>query len=245
MKTRDSCTLLFLTENFTSDQVPESGKETCRNWFFKIASIRELIPRFLVETAILKCYSYLTNREYTQALIRLTKMVRGIGDPLVAAYARAYLCRVGMAVAPESTTHLMPNFTDYLSTLSQLNADSVQNVLAVQRLNLTAYLNLFVPAVEWILQCIAHQAPEVDGCGVCGCGHSSYWTLSAWPITPAASPHVEGILHSCSEKSGGVLACSWCVVYMGVVTLAGVSHMQSHNVWKAFCTHLVSREEGV
>lgn len=51
-----------------------------------------------------------------------------------------------------------------------MNADSVQNVLAVQRLNLTAYLNLFVPAVEWILQCIAHQAPEVDGCGVCGCG---------------------------------------------------------------------------
>jgi len=151
---------VMLPENFTSDQVPESGKETCRNWFFKIASIRELIPRFLVETAILKCYSYLTNREYTQALIRLTKMVRGIVDPLVAAYARAYLCRVGMAVAPDSTTHLMPNFTDYLSTLSQLNADSVQNVLAVQRLNLTAYLNLFVPAVEWILQCIAHQAPE-------------------------------------------------------------------------------------
>lgn len=33
-------------------------------------------------------------REYSKALIRLTKMIRGIGDPLVAAYARCYLCRV-------------------------------------------------------------------------------------------------------------------------------------------------------
>lgn len=73
-----------------------------------------------VETAVLKCYSFLTNREYTQALIRLTRMVRGIGDPLVAVYARAYLCRVGMSIAPDSRSHLMPNFTDYLATLSQV-----------------------------------------------------------------------------------------------------------------------------
>lgn len=73
-----------------------------------------------VEAAILKCYSFLTNREFTQALIRLTKMIRGIGDPLVACYARAYLCRVGLFVAPNARTHLMPNFTDYLSTVQQV-----------------------------------------------------------------------------------------------------------------------------
>ena len=68
----------------------------------------------------MKCYSFLTNQEYTQALIRLTRMVRGIGDPLVAVYARAYLCRVGMSIAPESRMHLIPNFTDYLTTFSQV-----------------------------------------------------------------------------------------------------------------------------
>ena len=79
----------------------------------------------------MKCYSFLTNKEYTQALIRLTKMVRGIGDPLVAGYARAYLCRVGMSIAPESRMHLLPNFTDYLSTYSQVFITQSSSLLSL------------------------------------------------------------------------------------------------------------------
>ncbi|PIK41137.1 putative UPF0505 protein C16orf62 [Apostichopus japonicus] len=150
----------MLPENFTPEQVPESAKETCRNWFFKIASIRELIPRLYVEAAILKCYSFLTTGEYSQALNRLTTQIRGIGDPLVAIYGRAYLSRVGMAVAPQVKSHHINNLYDFINSFSQLDSDTVQNVLAMQRLDMPSYLHLYSPALDWLLQCIAFKAAE-------------------------------------------------------------------------------------
>ncbi|XP_062589752.1 VPS35 endosomal protein-sorting factor-like [Saccostrea cucullata] len=149
-----------LPDNFTPDMVSEGAKETCRNWFFKIASIRELIPRFYVEVAILKCYSFLNAGEYNEALSRLADMIRGIGDPLVAIYARCYLSRVGILVAPQIRDHLMPCFDDFLSTYSQVQSDTVQNTLAVQKVEMPKYLTLFSPALDWLLQCLANKSSE-------------------------------------------------------------------------------------
>lgn len=105
------------------DMVLESAKETCRNWFYKIASIRELVPRLYIEMAILKSYSFLTTSEFSAALMRLTRMIRGIGHPLVAIYARCYLCRVGMAISTPHTdrTYLSENFKDFMLSYSQVS----------------------------------------------------------------------------------------------------------------------------
>uniref|UniRef100_A0AAR2JFR4 VPS35 endosomal protein-sorting factor-like n=1 Tax=Pygocentrus nattereri TaxID=42514 RepID=A0AAR2JFR4_PYGNA len=83
-----------IPDSFSVEDVNDTAKETCLNWFFKIASIRELIPRLYVEAAILKCNRFLNKTGIQETLPRLTAMIRGIGDPLVAVYARAYLCRV-------------------------------------------------------------------------------------------------------------------------------------------------------
>ncbi|XP_069503258.1 VPS35 endosomal protein-sorting factor-like isoform X2 [Ambystoma mexicanum] len=149
-----------LADNFTLENVNDTAKETCLNWFFKIASIRELVPRFYVEAAILKCNKFLSTVGFAECLQRLTSMIRGIGDPLVAIYARAYLCRVGMAVAPQLKESLNKNFFDFLLTFMQVHGDTVQNQLVVQCVEIPLYLTLYSPAIDWILQCIAYRAPE-------------------------------------------------------------------------------------
>ncbi|XP_018423398.1 PREDICTED: UPF0505 protein C16orf62-like [Nanorana parkeri] len=149
-----------LPANFTPDHVNETAKETCLNWFFKIASIRELIPRFYVEVAILECNKFLSKTGISESLHRLTSMIKGIGDPLVSVYARAYLCRVGIEVAPHLKDNLNQNVFDFLLTFKQIHSDMVQNQLVIQAVEIPIYLTLYSPAIDWMLKCITYRAPE-------------------------------------------------------------------------------------
>ena len=151
---------LPLPKKFTPDMVSESAKETCKNWFYKTASIRELIPRIYVEMALLKCYNFLSVVEYDSALERLARMIRGVGNPLVATYCRAYLCRKGMEVAPTSRKHLMSLFEDFCFAFGQLAKDAQRDFMSEFALTYEQYINLYVPGLEWILQCVAHHSSD-------------------------------------------------------------------------------------
>uniref|UniRef100_A0A8C1X1M5 VPS35 endosomal protein-sorting factor-like n=1 Tax=Cyprinus carpio TaxID=7962 RepID=A0A8C1X1M5_CYPCA len=188
--------------------LPSLSKETCLNWFFKIASIRELVPRLYVEAALLKCNRFLTKSGIQETLQRLTAMIRGIGDPLVAVYARAYLCRVGMEVAPHLKDSLNKNFFDLLATFRQIHGESVQNQLAQQRVEIPIYLTLYSPAIHWILQCVAYRAPEVlltemmDRCKKLGNNalllNSVMWAFRAEFVAMRATDFI-GMIKDCDE----------------------------------------------
>uniref|UniRef100_A0A8D9ESI6 UPF0505 protein C16orf62 n=1 Tax=Cacopsylla melanoneura TaxID=428564 RepID=A0A8D9ESI6_9HEMI len=149
-----------LPDNFTSKMVPEAAKETCRNWFFKIASIRELVPRILVEASLLKCYKFLTDGEAPLALSRLSRMVRGIGDPLVAAYARCYLCRVASTMGLDQ--FFLNNFNEFLTTYPHLHNKCVLGDLIVQKIDMSTYMSLYSPALEYILSVRHYSSSHLD-----------------------------------------------------------------------------------
>ncbi|KAK8752221.1 hypothetical protein OTU49_012574, partial [Cherax quadricarinatus] len=151
------------SENFPvggSDTGKLEAQETTRNWFYKVASIRELLPRLYLEAALLPCYSLINVQEGEQALSRLSRMIRGIGDPLMAAYARMYVCRMGFVIAPTLTQHISESIEDFLHALKQglwpegeadMNMGEDKDSLAAR---------VFFPPLEWMMQCLASCAPH-------------------------------------------------------------------------------------
>lgn len=140
--------------------IPESAKETCLNWFHKIASIRELLPRLYVEMSLIRCYKFINPKEIDVALQRISNMIRGIGDPLVASYARCYLIRVGIGVS-SNRDYMKEGFMDFLATYHTIFNTSIRAELLKQNIDLTIYLSLYNPALDWTMQNISSIASDV------------------------------------------------------------------------------------
>lgn len=147
-----------LPDDFTANDIPLSAKETCRNWFYKSACIRELLPRVYIEIALFKCYRFLTDADLPAILTRLGSIIRGIGDPLVSCYARTYLVVVGKEVAPQLTQHAIVLLQDILFSFSVLREPLMVAEMEKRKISEKAYIYLLSPGIEWVLKCVGRNA---------------------------------------------------------------------------------------
>ena len=61
--------------------IPESAQEICRNWLLKISSIRELIPRTVIETTLLRLHFFMDSGvNAKKVLYRLSRSNRCFGE---------------------------------------------------------------------------------------------------------------------------------------------------------------------
>eukprot|EP00250_Pteridium_aquilinum_P035393 c9320_g1_i1 orf=620-3430(-) len=152
----------LLPENFTADDVRQEAKDTCSNWFYKIGSIHELIPRIYLEIAILRCMHFLQKDPPISAFQRLNMMIRGLADPLAAAYARLYLARKGQSIIPHETGYLIMGLDDYLLLYRRVLSGDLDRTILRSGLNRQAYASLVEPVFELYLQYICAFANKEE-----------------------------------------------------------------------------------
>ncbi|CAD6191742.1 unnamed protein product [Caenorhabditis auriculariae] len=141
-----------LPPNFSSDQVPPLAKETARHWFLKVSDIKELVPRFYVESCLIACLRFLDSGTLRINLERLASMCSKLNQDVTAGYARAYICKICISIDPANR---LPHWR-VLNDWFQINGVK-EEIPGTTSLVLSGS-RVISPAVEWILQCATYGA---------------------------------------------------------------------------------------
>lgn len=149
-----------LLSTFKASDIPVSAKETCRNWFYKTACIRELLPRIYIEITLFKCYRFLTDSDFPAILSRLASIIRGIGDPLVSFYCRTFLIVTGNKVCPEISQYTINMAQDMMISYQIFREPYYNELLSKRHVTHIEYMLSLSPAVEWLIKVIANKATK-------------------------------------------------------------------------------------
>ena len=148
----DGTFVCVLPPGFTSADIRQDAKDTCVNWFYKIGAIRDLLPRIYMETALLKCYHFLQPGPPSPQVARLIAMIRGLGDPLAAAYARCFLARRAAALLRGDSALLEQLLAELLTSYTAIASNPGAYAAANDAsLGEGDYIALMEPPLEWML----------------------------------------------------------------------------------------------
>lgn len=153
-------TLVHLPGNFQATEICAEAKETCYNWFCKVGSIRELLPRIYLELAICHCWRFLSEQPANN-LPRLVMMARGIADPLASFYCRLYLAHCAQKLPQRDIGHLIISMNDMKTLLMNgahvASAEKPSGALSGTR---SSKLGLMEPAIEYVMKCLFKESCE-------------------------------------------------------------------------------------
>ncbi|KAL3322452.1 hypothetical protein AABB24_039852 [Solanum stoloniferum] len=155
-------TLVHLPGNFQATEICAEAKETCYNWFCKVGSIRELLPRIYLELAICHCRRFLSEQPANN-LPRLVMMARGIADPLASFYCRLYLAHCAQKLPQRDIGHLIISMNDMKTLLMNgahiASAEKPSGALSGTR---SSKLGLMEPAIEYVMKCLFKESCELQ-----------------------------------------------------------------------------------
>ena len=140
---------------------------------YKIACIRELLPRIFLDIAVLKSYRFLVPAEEYPAIIdRIGSTIRGLSNPVVSSYARSYLIAISREVFHSLGDPSFPPATcawsplslaeDTLISLSSIRSPNFVAMLKKNRMTQGRCLVVLRPALDWIMSAAAKHCSEVE-----------------------------------------------------------------------------------
>ncbi|VYS48702.1 unnamed protein product [Arabidopsis thaliana] len=147
----DGTVICALPNDFQSSDICLEARETCYNWFCKVGSVRELLPRIYLELAILPCWRFLINQPM-EVLDRLVMMVRGLADPLTSLYCRLYKVHRMQKFGFCSSGYLIKCIKDIEDVLAPVLVDKEGYSYITDDKKLL--FSLVEPAIEYIMKCL-------------------------------------------------------------------------------------------
>ncbi|CAH8347235.1 unnamed protein product [Eruca vesicaria subsp. sativa] len=147
----DGTVICTLPNDFQASDICLEARETCYNWFCKVGSVRELLPRIYLELAILPCWRFLINQP-REVLDRLVMMVRGLADPLASLYCRLYMVHRMQKLGFCNSGYLIKCIKDIEDVLTPILADKEGCSYITDDKKLL--FNLMEPAIEYVMKCL-------------------------------------------------------------------------------------------